>query len=225
MTDEGIPDIQLANNSSQRLPCVLLLDGSGSMAGAPIAELNAGLRLLEEELKKDDVAGERVQLLVIQFGGDNQIELLSDWTDAMSFEAPEVTAGGLTPMGEAVRVAMSKIEEQKANYRTNGIAYNRPWIFLITDGGPTDPDWEQAAALSHAAEEAGKLIFFGIGVGPEAKLEALAKFSKRAPVRLQGLKFRELFLWLSRSTSSASKATQGTSIQLALPADWLEVSA
>ena len=224
MSEPKIPDVELIDNTSQRLPCILLLDGSGSMAGAPIDELNAGLRVLEEELKKDDIASQRVQLLVIQFSGDRLVTVLSEWTDAMSFSAPHVTAEGSTPMGAAVRVALAELEDQKARYRAHGIPYNRPWIFLITDGQPTD-DWEKSAADCRAAERAGKLVFFGIGTGPDADLGKLARFSERQPVRLQGLKFRELFLWLSRSTSSASKAAQGATLQLPPPSDWMEVSA
>ena len=223
MEEAGIPDIALTDNTSQRLPCILLLDGSGSMSGDPINQLNAGLRLLEEELKKDDVASQRVQLLVIRFGGD--VEVVTDWTDAMAFAAPPIQSDGLTPMGEAVRLALVKLEEQKLRYRNNGIAYNRPWLFLLTDGSPTDADWNAAAAESKAAEQAGKLTFFGIGVGPDADLQKLSQFSVRTPVRLDGLKFRELFLWLSRSTSSASKASQGTTVQLPPPSDWTQVSA
>jgi|SRR5215831_8096560 len=223
MSDISIPDVALIDNTSQRLPCVLLVDGSGSMSGAPIDELNAGLCLLEEELKKDDIASQRVQLLVVRFGGLNNVEIVTDWTDAMSFNAPYITSGGLTPIGAAVRLGLTKLEEQKARYRANGIAYNRPWIFLLTDGAPTDDDWQQAAAQSRAAEQDGKLIFFAIGVGMDVDLVKLAQFSTRPPVRLQGLKFRELFLWLSRSTSSASKAAQGTNVQLPPPSDWMQV--
>lgn len=219
-----IPDVALQDNTSQRLPCVLLLDGSGSMDGAPIDELNAGLRLLEQELKKDDTASQRVQLLVIQFGGDRDVEVLVDWTDAMSFTAPQLTASGLTPMGDAVRLGLQKIEEQKKRYRDNGIAYNRPWVFMITDGEPSDDDWQQAAAQSRVAEQKGQLIFFGIGAGADADLTKLAAFSTRKPVRMQGLKFRELFLWLSRSTTSASKQAPGSNVQLAPPSDWMQVS-
>lgn len=224
MANISLPDVALIDNTSQRLPCVLLLDGSGSMAGPAIDELNAGLRLLEDELKKDDVASQRVQLLVIRFGGDGEVDVLSDWTDAMTFTSPHLTANGTTPMGDAVRLALIKIEEQKTRYRANGIAYNRPWVFMITDGEPSDDDWEQAADQSRAAEQADKLIFFGIGAGNDADFSKLAKFSNRKPVRLQGLKFRELFLWLSQSAGSASKQAPGSSVQMAPPSDWMQVS-
>ena len=131
---ETIDDIALQDNTSQRLPCVLVLDGSGSMEGNPISELNQGLKTLEEELKKDDTASQRVQLLVIRLGDDDKATILTDWTDAVDFKAPTVKAYGRTPLGKAMELALEKIEEQKVNYKANQIPYNRPWIFLIADG-------------------------------------------------------------------------------------------
>ena len=156
MNRQFIPDVALHNNTSQRLPCVLILDCSGSMDGEPIDELNVGLRVLEGELKNDDIASQRVQILVIQYGMTDSAEVLVDWTDAMSFTSPHLIANGSSPMGIAVRLALQKLEEQKVRYRTNGIAYNRPWVFLLTDGAPTDTDWESAAHDSRAAERWGK---------------------------------------------------------------------
>jgi uncharacterized protein YegL len=60
-----IPDVSFIDNSEQRTPLILVLDCSGSMEGQPIAQLNQGLKLLEEELKHDVIAAKRVRLLVI----------------------------------------------------------------------------------------------------------------------------------------------------------------
>ena len=222
MSDASIADVALHDNTSERLACVLVLDGSSSMGGSPIDELNAGLRLLEDELKKDDEASQKVQLLVIRFGGDSRVEVLSNWQDAMEFQAPTIIANGLSPLGEAARLALVKIEEQKARYRANGIKYKRPWLFLHTDGEATDEGWELAAAACFAAEQEKKVVIFGIGAGA-ANLEKLARFSSRKPMRLQGLKYRELFLWLSSSVSSASKTTQDSNVQMPPPTDWAQV--
>ena len=151
MSDAGIPGVGFDGNNSERLACVLVLDGSGSMAGSPVEELNAGIRLLEDELKKDDEASQKVQLLVIRFGGDRRVEVLSDWQDAMEFHAPTIAANGSSPLGEAARLALVKIAEQKARYKANGIKYKRPWLFLHTDGEATDEGWELAAADCCAA--------------------------------------------------------------------------
>ena len=227
MAEDFIPDVVLTDNTSQRLPCVLVLDGSASMAESSaetdaIRELNNGLKVLEQELKNDDTAAQRVQLLVIRLGDDDQVHVISDWTDAMDFSAPTIEANGRTPLGEAMRLALDKIEDQKENYRSHDIPYNRPWIFLITDGAPTDLDWEDAASDCRQAEDEGKAVIFPIGTAG-ANFDALKLFSNRNPVKLDGLKFRELFVWLSRSASSGSQASQDSQIQL--PAvDWGTVS-
>ncbi len=56
-----------ADNPSQRCPCLLLLDVSASMTGRPIAELNAGLILLKDELSADPLASKRVQVGIVTF--------------------------------------------------------------------------------------------------------------------------------------------------------------
>jgi len=223
MNETMIPDVVLTDNTSQRLPCVLVLDGSASMADPraesdAIRELNSGLNILEEELKNDDISAQRVQLLVLRLGDDDQVEVVREWTDAMDFTAPTIEANGRTPLGKAMRMALDRVEEQKENYRSHDIPYNRPWIFLITDGQPTDLDWEDAAADCRQAEDDNKVVIFSIGTAG-ADFDALKQFSNRSPVMLDGLKFRELFVWLSRSASSGSKASQDTQVQL--PAvDW-----
>ena len=223
MSNNELPELTLQDNTSQRLPLVLLLDVSGSMSGEPISELNESLKILENELKKDPIASQRVQILLIEFGGIKDVDIVTEWVDAMDFEAPILQASGLTPMGAAVRLGLGKLEEQKMRYRNAGIPYNRPWVFLITDGGPTD-EWQEIARQAKLAENNGQLIFFGIGVGPGASLSTLSQFSERQPVRLQGLKFKELFLWVSASARSASKSAPGSNVQLPPPNSWMEVS-
>jgi len=195
-----------------------VLDGSTSMRGAPIEELNKGLKVLENELKQDDVACQRVQLLVIRVGGLEEAEIISDWTDAIDFSAPIIEANGMTPLGKGVSLALKKIEEQKVNYRQHQIQYNRPWLFIFTDGEPNDGDWEKAAAASVKAEQDNKAVVFCIGT-EGANFDKLSKFSSRTAMKLDGLQFEELFLWLSKSASSTSKAAVGEVAQLAAP-DW-----
>ncbi len=53
-----------ADNPEPRCPCLLLLDTSGSMNGAAINELNAGLVAFKEELSADSLAMKRVEVAV-----------------------------------------------------------------------------------------------------------------------------------------------------------------
>ncbi len=219
--DEMIPYVEFADNANERTPCVLVLDCSGSMRGEPIKQLNAGLKALERELKEDIDASSRVQLLIIKAFGKDETEVSADWVDAMNFTAPEMVAGGLTPLGKAMELALQKIEEQKCLYDSCGITSKRPWIFLISDGEPTDYDWESVAQKCCLAQKNKKVVIHAVGT-EEANLEKLAKFSLNSPKRLSGLKFTEFFLWLSRSVSCISKAAPNTSDYLEDTGNWDE---
>ncbi len=222
MTMPIIPDVALVDNSEQRTPLVLVLDASGSMEGTAIADLNQGLTLLEEELKGDAIAAKRVRVLVIQLGGYDDASIASDWHDAMDFNAPVLEASGTTPVGQAVDLALASIEEEKQRFKQAGVAYTRPWMFLMSDGVPTD-EWQAAAERCRRAEAGNKVAVFPIAVGPGASAEALAEFSNKGMAsvkRLDGLRFKELFLWLSASMKVVSHSTPGGTVQLPATDTW-----
>lgn len=220
-SDDMIPYVEFADNANERTPCVLVLDCSGSMRGEPIKQLNAGLTALEQELKDDIDASSRVQLLVIKAFGKDEAIVSTDWIDAMNFTAPVMEAGGLTPLGKAMELALQKIEEQKCLYDSCGVTSKRPWIFLISDGEPTDYGWEQAAEKCRIAQQNKKVVIHAVGT-QGANLEKLAHFSLMSPKRLTGLKFTEFFLWLSRSVSCISRAAPGANGLLEDTGDWNE---
>lgn len=207
-----------AMNAEPRVPCLLLLDVSGSMNGAPLTELNAGLQQFQDELAADSLAMKRVEVGIVTFG---PTEVNTHFTAAAAFSAPHLQARGDTPMGAAIRTGLDMVEQRKAEYRANGVPFYRPWIFLITDGGPTD-EWESAAKRVHEGEESKKFAFFSVGV-QGANMEVLQKISLREPLALQGLQFRELFKWLSASMKSVSQSTPGTEVPLTSPAGWASV--
>src|SRR5262249_22077650 len=152
-------------NPDPRCPCVLLLDTSGSMNGAPIKALNDGLAAFRDELLNDALARRRVEVAVVTFGAE--VKVAQDFVTVDSFTRPALEAFGLTPMGTAVQKALDLIEARKTQYKTNGIAYYRPWVFLITDGAP---EGEPENAIDDAAkrikidEDAKRVAFFTVGV-------------------------------------------------------------
>ncbi|HKB60159.1 MAG TPA: VWA domain-containing protein [Gallionellaceae bacterium] len=219
-----IPDVALIDNSDERAPLVLVLDCSGSMQDDDkIGLLNDGLKTLATELKNDPIAARCGRVLVISFGGDNDVELMGDWTDAMDFEPPELRAGGLTPMGAAMRCALDEIESQKSQMRSAGVSYKRPIVMLLSDGEPTD-EWQQVAADCKAAESAHKVNIMAIGIGNEANRSILGAFSNKGALNLQGLKFKELFIWLSRSIQAVSRAANGGTVQLNPVDSWAQIN-
>ena len=204
--------VEFATNPEPRCACVLLLDTSSSMSGKAIAALNEGLRAFASDLGTDALARQRVEVAVVTFGGGVQTK--QEFVTAGQYEPATLSVNGGTPMGAAVVHALDMIERRKADYRENGIVYYRPWVFLITDGAPTD-DWKQAAARVREMEEANGVAFFAVGV-EGADMGVLEQLAVRSPLKLQGLQFVELFVWLSQSQRSVSTSKPGD--QTALPA-------
>ncbi|MCG5077499.1 vWA domain-containing protein [Paraburkholderia tagetis] len=207
-----------ADNPEPRCPCLLLLDTSASMRGAPINELNAGLATFKDDLAADTLAMKRVEVAVVTFG---PAQIRNTFQTAPNFVPPVLEATGDTPMGSAIKQGLELLRQRKDEYRTNGIAFYRPWVFLITDGAPTD-DWQTAATLVREGETAKSFAFFAVAVG-NANTDVLKQISSRDPVKLEGLKFRELFQWLSNSMKSVSQSTPGDKVALVSPAGWAEV--
>lgn len=203
-----------AENPEPRVPCTLILDVSSSMAGNPITELNDGLVAYKDELSADSLASKRVEVSVITFG--SEVKTVCDFTTAAHFVPPRLEAQGLTYMGQAVNQAIDALEMRKQQYKSNGIAYYRPWMFLVSDGAPNDPNWEAAAARAIEAEKAKAFKMFCVGVAG-ADMETLAKFCAGKPVMLKGLRFRDMFLWLSSSQQSVSRSTPGDEVPLENP--------
>jgi uncharacterized protein YegL len=219
MTDQiSFGTAEFADNPEPRCPCLLLLDVSGSMAGPPIAELNAGLTTFKTELASDLLAAKRVEVGIITFGPVNPAQ---PFQGAALFSPPSLSCQGETPMGEAIHQGIEMVRQRKNEYRANGVSYYRPWVFLITDGAPTD-EWQTAAAAVREGEMSKAFAFFAIGV-TGANMDILRQISVREPLPLSGLRFRELFSWLSSSLRSVSRSTPGTEVVLEPPAGWAAV--
>jgi uncharacterized protein YegL len=219
-----IPDVALIDNSEERAPLVLVLDCSGSMNDEnKIGLMNEGLKTLSQELKDDPITARCGRILVIAFGGDNNVEIMGEWTDAMDFTPPNLYAGGLTPIGAAMRLALDEIETQKNEMRNAGVPYKRPILMLLSDGEPTD-DWQGVAAACKNAENAHKVNIMSIGIGASANKDILGQFSNKGALSLDGLKFKELFVWLSRSIQAVSRAQTGATVQLNPVDSWAQIS-
>jgi len=224
-------NVDYSSNPNQRTPCVLVLDASGSMdtlgssGKTRIQALNEGIIALERSLREDEMAISRVQLAIVSVGGPaDDADIMMDWTDVANFRAFPLRTGGSTPLGKGVRLGLQLVENGKRNLQEAGISYTRPWMMVISDGEPTDDQflWSSVAQEARAAESARKVEIFCIGV-EGANLAKMSELGAKPPLMLDGVKFQELFLWLSSSLSAASRSRPGANLQLPDPGVWRNV--
>jgi uncharacterized protein YegL len=211
---------EFMENQENRCPVVLVLDTSGSMQGAPIRALNEGIQTFQQDVLRDTQAMLSVETAIVSFGRGG-VQTVQDFVGIDQLIPPTLEVGGLTPMGMAIEVALDLVEDRKAIYKSHGIQYYRPWVFLITDGAPTD-HWQNASQKVKQAEAENRLLFFSVGV-EGADMATLKQISNTPPVLLNGLDFRDLFQWLSSSMKRVSGGKVGESIALP-PMNWGQIT-
>lgn len=192
-----------------RCPCALILDTSGSMSNEPIEALNAGLRTLRDDLHGDNLAKKRVEIAIVEF--NSTVRVVQDFVPAVDFQPPTLTASGTTDLVGGINQALDLIQRRKSKYHSSGVPFYRPWAFLITDGMATG--YEQVAERIREDEQNKRIAFFAVGVR-NANQECLRNISVREPKMLDGLKFGELFLWLSSSMKRVSQSKLGDMVPL-----------
>ena len=202
----------IMNYGEKHIACVLLVDVSGSMSGDAINELNEGLRVFGEALKADSKAYGCADVCVISFG--SAVEQVVPFCPAAEYVAPVLTAGGLTVLNEAVITGLDMIELRKQEYKDVGVDYWRPWVFLLTDGVPTDNDlYQDAQQRLQDALNNKKINFFPMGIGGNVDIRKLKSYTKDGSgIVLKAAKehFKEAFVWLSSSMSVISNSDPST---------------
>jgi len=194
-----------ADNPEPRCACLLLLDTSASMQGIPINSLNKGLQSFKEALMKNNLARLRVEIAIITF--DHEVRVVQDFEDPEHFSPPSLDAlGSATNMAAAIQKGLDMIQARKIIYRTYGIPYFRPWLFLITDGCSTEDDFviKQTAQRVKDEEHDKRIVCYAVGVQGADMME-LGKIVSD-PLPLKDLNFEELFKWVSASLGEVSNS-------------------
>lgn len=205
--EDRLPPI---NPQERHLPCIVLVDGSSSTLGKPNEELNKGLQLMGEALNEDEQAAGCCEVSIISFASDVKTEM--GFRAASQYEAPHITANGCTAMNEAINTALDALEARKQEYKVNGITHYRPWLFVLTDGYPTDTALE-ASTRSRLQEYISrkKVNYIPMGIGDAADIEYLKSYypdtvQNKVVLTASKENFKDAFVWLSDSMISTSKS-------------------
>lgn len=220
MGDQIIPE----NLGEKHIACVLLVDISGSMGGAPIRELNEALSKFGEVLRNDARASGCADVCVVTF--NEKVDVVVPFCPAVKYTAPVLQAHGATAMNEAIITGLDLLENRKELYRRCGTPYYRPWMFLMTDGEPTDRTYENDAKQRlNEAITAKKVTFFPMGIGNGARMDILKSYNNDGMVlKADASHFAEAFVWLSSSMAVTANSRPGTEkIKLAQPPTEIEI--
>jgi uncharacterized protein YegL len=129
------------------VPLVLVLDTSLSMQGEPIEVVIDILARTADEFHRNPSFKYTVRVAMITFGfdgvvlwcGNRRISLDDDpFVDAADWQPPKLHAEGVTPLADAVKLAVECVEGEKQRLRDAQRLYNRPVIWLWSDGMPTN---------------------------------------------------------------------------------------
>ena len=198
----------IMNFGEKHIACVLLVDVSGSMSGAAIRELNEGLRIFGEALQSDSKAYGCADVCVVSFG--STVQQVVPFCPAAEYVPPVLAAGGLTAMNEAIITGLDMIELRKQEYKDVGVDYWRPWMFLLTDGAPTDNAlYHDTQQRLQEALNGKKINFFPMGIGADADTDTLKKYTRNGigeVFRASKENFQEAFVWLSNSMSAITRS-------------------
>jgi len=159
-------------------PVLLLLDVSGSMnddKGAKINNLNKAVTEMIDFLKKDAVHNEGTYLVsIITFGGDKAKKFLP-FTDVNKITWNPLSAGGGTPLGQALKIAKEMIEA-KEDKAVTGRCYATT-VVLVSDGMP-NPGWEKPLDAFIGEGRSLKCDRWAMGIGTDVNEKMLRRFSK-----------------------------------------------
>ena len=202
-----IRQVAIESPSEPHMACVLLVDTSGSMEGDAIKSLNEGINRFKMETSMDELAQKRVDIAIIEFNSTAQV--IQDFTPISQMGQINLQATGLTAMGAGINLAIDKVKERNRFYDMMGTPCFKPWIFMITDGLPTD-DIEGAIQRIYEEEHKGnngKLKFFALGITNYDKNE-LFRITNRV-MELRDTDFSQIFNWMSESMVAISVSRVG----------------
>jgi len=140
---------------------------------ADIDVLNDALRDLHQAIASDPIVTDKAWFSLIGFSTTPEVLLpLSDLSQVATM--PGLSAKGSTDFGAVFRLLKQTIEADVARLKADGATVYRPAVFFMSDGMPTDPDWQRGLdeLLDPNFKQRPNVIAFGFGDANANNLDA-----------------------------------------------------
>lgn len=207
-----IPDMKVAvGEGMRRLPIYLLLDTSGSMAGAPIEAVRRGVELFKQEGGQDTFVKETVYVGIITFGGEAEFVtkgLIPFDSFVEDFQPVTLSAGGETPLGQALWLLIESLDQDVKGAVKGGEKGDwKPLVFTLTDGQPTD-DWQKPRDEILSREKKKVINVITVGCGPSLNQQTLKDIAIGPTFNMgsDDASFKKFFQWVTQTVKAVSKS-------------------
>ncbi len=157
-------------------PFYLVIDVSGSMHDR-LPAINSELPVLQREIIADPIVGEIARFGIVTFA--HKTEMAMPLSDLLKVEQmPILEAEGPTNYGRCFSFMRGCLTHDMQWYRQEGYQVYRPAVFFITDGAPTDRDWEAEYRGLVAPDFALRpnIVTFGFGEADPETLKKVATY-------------------------------------------------
>lgn len=187
------------------LPVLVLADVSGSMSEhGKIESLNQAMSEMLTAFAAESQEAAQIHVAVVTFGGD-AAQLHTPLGPAASVKWNPMHASGRTPMGGAIRLATSVVEDR---VKVPSRAY-RPVVILASDGAPTD-EWQKPLAELLASERGRRADRFALAIGDDADKAMLGAFvndvSRPVLAASDARQIQKFFKWVTMSVTARSRS-------------------
>ncbi|WP_051450483.1 vWA domain-containing protein [Actinospica robiniae] len=219
--DRGEEPVVIAGAAKPKcLPTYLVLDTSDSMK--PYTDLlNDSLKFVHRAAYHDPEISQYAHISIVVFNNEASVALpMSDISEVDRL--PRVACGGITEYAKAFDLIRERIEVDVPNLLAAGLQVQRPVVFFMTDGLPTDGMrqgdkngderiWRDAFArlTDESWDRHPHVVAFGFGKARSSVIAAVATLqafiAEQAQDQAESL--RELFSFLVKSLSAS--ATRG----------------
>lgn len=209
----------MVNDSYPVFPFYLVIDVSASMADC-LAEINAELPALRDEIANDPIVGDIARFAIITFSEDASMAL--PLSDLLSVNAmPTLQVEGSTNYREVFEFLAGCIPHDMQWFKDEGYQVYRPAVFFITDGLPTDEGWEAAYQdmVDPSAPYRPNIVTFGFGDAEHSTLsyiatfKAYAAFDGQQPARI----LRTISQELTKSILASSRRAAAGEATIVMP--------
>ena len=157
----------IISQDPRMMPVFLLLDTSGSMStNGKIDALNSAVNTMIHTFASADTADVAIGLCVITFGCGG-VKLHRPLSICNSEDSVDFQADGMTPMGGAISMAKSMIEDKSV---VTSRSY-RPTVVLVSDGMPND-EWATPLKAFKETGRSKKCFRMAMSIGADSGTDA-----------------------------------------------------